>query len=270
MPDQDLTPKPILISRIQVRRGTTEQWAIANPVLEEGELGFDTTLNKIKIGDGIRNYLDLPFIAGQRFSDDFEIIEDVVYLYKSPIITLTGGTTREIGEVVIDVILSWTLSKQAISRIFTSGPLLGLELGPGGSDTYTHSDANLTSNTTYTLTVDDSRTISGSSTTVRFTNRRYWGTNQNQILEDADILNLASELAFDRKKTWTQNGGGEYIYFCYPASWGTATFTVNGLLNTAWTLSIQDHVNQWGVSTSYHIYRTNDIQFGNAISIKTE
>ena len=72
MADQNLEPRPILISRIQVRRGTTEQWAIANPILEEGEIGFDIALNKIKIGDGVRRYLDLPFIAEQRYSDDFE------------------------------------------------------------------------------------------------------------------------------------------------------------------------------------------------------
>lgn len=41
-------------ARIQIRRDTTANWAAASPspVLEPGELGIDTTLNQIKIGDG--------------------------------------------------------------------------------------------------------------------------------------------------------------------------------------------------------------------------
>jgi len=37
---------------IQIRRGTTSQWTTANPILSSGELGLDTTLNQIRIGDG--------------------------------------------------------------------------------------------------------------------------------------------------------------------------------------------------------------------------
>lgn len=37
---------------IQVRRGTSAQWAAANPVLAEGEPGFDTTTGDFKVGNG--------------------------------------------------------------------------------------------------------------------------------------------------------------------------------------------------------------------------
>jgi len=90
MPDQDLEPKPVLISRIQVRRGTTEEWTTANPILKEGEIGFDISVNKIKIGDGIRNYLNLPFIAEQQYSDDFEIIAGVVNLNRGYTLNLSA------------------------------------------------------------------------------------------------------------------------------------------------------------------------------------
>jgi hypothetical protein len=38
--------------RIQFRRGTASQWTSANPVLAEGELGYETDTSKFKIGNG--------------------------------------------------------------------------------------------------------------------------------------------------------------------------------------------------------------------------
>ncbi len=51
------------MSIIQIRRGTTQQWTQSLRVLRLGELGLDTTLNKLKAGDGIRFWNDLPFIV---------------------------------------------------------------------------------------------------------------------------------------------------------------------------------------------------------------
>lgn len=40
------------IQRIQHRRGTSAEWAAADPVLASAEWGYDTTLKNVKIGDG--------------------------------------------------------------------------------------------------------------------------------------------------------------------------------------------------------------------------
>lgn len=50
-----------LKSIFQYRRGSTSEWESVNPILREGEPGLDTTLEKIKIGDGITPWKDLPF-----------------------------------------------------------------------------------------------------------------------------------------------------------------------------------------------------------------
>lgn len=47
--------------RIQLRRGTTTQWSTTNPILAEGEIGLDTTLDKFKIGDGVTAWDSLSF-----------------------------------------------------------------------------------------------------------------------------------------------------------------------------------------------------------------
>lgn len=47
------------MTTIKLRRGTAAQWATANPVLSEGEPGFDETNNLLKIGDGSTSWADL-------------------------------------------------------------------------------------------------------------------------------------------------------------------------------------------------------------------
>jgi hypothetical protein len=49
-------------TRIQVRRGTTAQWTTSNTTLDVGEFGFDTTLSKLKIGDGSTAWASLAFM----------------------------------------------------------------------------------------------------------------------------------------------------------------------------------------------------------------
>ena len=50
---------------IKLRRGTAAQWAAANTVLQEGELGLDLDTNKIYVGDGTTSYDSLaPVVEG--------------------------------------------------------------------------------------------------------------------------------------------------------------------------------------------------------------
>jgi hypothetical protein len=46
---------------IQKRRGTAAQWAAANSILAEAEEGFEKDTGRIKIGDGVTRWNDLPY-----------------------------------------------------------------------------------------------------------------------------------------------------------------------------------------------------------------
>lgn len=48
---------------IQFRRGTAAEWTSANPILAEGELGFETDTNKGKFGDGTTAWTSLSYIT---------------------------------------------------------------------------------------------------------------------------------------------------------------------------------------------------------------
>jgi hypothetical protein len=63
---------------MQQRRGTEEQWELANPVLAAGEIGWASDVNKFKVGDGINSWGDLSYFVSV---DDLEVsIDDFIPL----------------------------------------------------------------------------------------------------------------------------------------------------------------------------------------------
>jgi hypothetical protein len=56
-----------MATRMQQRRGTAAQWISTNsgngPVLNAGEIGFESDNNRFKIGDGVNHWVDLPYFA---------------------------------------------------------------------------------------------------------------------------------------------------------------------------------------------------------------
>lgn len=52
-------------TKIQLRRGTASLWTSGNPILAQGEIGFETNTGKFKIGpDGITAWNSLPYAGG--------------------------------------------------------------------------------------------------------------------------------------------------------------------------------------------------------------
>lgn len=56
-----------MATRMQQRRGTAAQWLSTNngngPVLNIGEIGYESDTNKFKIGDGVSHWIDLNYFA---------------------------------------------------------------------------------------------------------------------------------------------------------------------------------------------------------------
>ncbi len=46
---------------LQIRRDTADRWTSINPVLADGELGYETDTNKFKVGDGSGVWTALPY-----------------------------------------------------------------------------------------------------------------------------------------------------------------------------------------------------------------
>jgi len=78
-----------------LRRGTTEAWNRVNPVLKYGEPGFEKDTNKLKIGDGVKDWKTLPYYNGS-----FDISVDgksVVFTNNS--LELYGYANASVGQI---------------------------------------------------------------------------------------------------------------------------------------------------------------------------
>jgi hypothetical protein len=50
--------------RFQLRRGKAAFWTDQNPVLRDGEPGYEKDTKRLKIGDGVTFWRDLPYFGG--------------------------------------------------------------------------------------------------------------------------------------------------------------------------------------------------------------
>lgn len=65
------------MATIKMRRGTSTQWSTANPVLSQGEIGYETDTELMKIGDGVTTWNLLPYILDEA-SLNAQIEEQVI------------------------------------------------------------------------------------------------------------------------------------------------------------------------------------------------
>ena len=54
-----------MATRMQQRRGTADQWLSSDPVLDIGEIGFETDTNSFKIGDGVNSWVLLDYFTNE-------------------------------------------------------------------------------------------------------------------------------------------------------------------------------------------------------------
>lgn len=79
----------IIKTTFQLKRGTAARWKELNPVLRQGEPGFEFDTGKLKIGDGLTTYNDLryqtskDYIVNQPTSATFPLIGEKDVIYKA-------------------------------------------------------------------------------------------------------------------------------------------------------------------------------------------
>lgn len=190
--------------------------------------------------------------------------------------TLTNSVNNiEIGSTVSNITIGWTIAPtDATYAVRTLAGAGSTNTITNNSATLAFSNLSLTGNTTWTLTVGDGLGITNTATTsVNFLNYMSWGRSTNTTLNNAAIQTLhttgggaSRAFATSRSRSFTMDGGGQYIYIAYPASFGAASFTVGGLPNTAFTVTTNTYTNASGYVTNYLIYRTDTIQNGSGIN----
>jgi hypothetical protein len=114
-----------MTAKIQIRRDTTTNWAAPTPpTLALGEIGLDTTLKAIKIGDGASNWTALPWLK-PIFDTATQFTAGTAAL---PSITNTGDSNTGIAFPLADTVVIATAGTAAITVGTTQGVTLSSNL----------------------------------------------------------------------------------------------------------------------------------------------
>lgn len=158
--------------------------------------------------------------------------------------------------------LSWSIA-------VGDNPIVGLVVGGVEravsqlSGTYATSVATNT-NTTFNMQVTDGDQDDYREAYVRFYHKRFWFTSSDNLLLSAGTISAllnslpTGELASSRQMERDFTPNNEYIYFAYPASFGTASFNVGGFDNTDYRPLTFSHTNAFGYTEPYILYRSGD------------
>lgn len=188
-------------------------------------------------------------------------------------------TTLEIGQSYTNVSITWliapTNASYAVRQLISSnaaGTLFTNALTTNSGTAQFAFTPAITNDRVWTLTVGDGLGVTNTATTsISFLNYMIWGRSSNTTLSNAAIQTLHTNggnrvFATSRNRSFSMDGGGQYIFIAYPAGFGSASFTVGGLPNTAFTLTTNSYTNASGYVTNYLIYRTDTVQNGTGIN----
>jgi len=100
-----------MATRILLRRDTSANWASANTVLANGEIGYDTTLDRIKVGDGSTAWASLPFTTNVDIANN----SNAGLLSASDYAELSGATTNNTASKIVKRDASGNFSVNLIS-----------------------------------------------------------------------------------------------------------------------------------------------------------
>lgn len=196
-----------------------------------------------------------------------------------PTAVINGGVTRQFGNNA-GLTLNWTATRHTLpitsitvnGLSVSSGFFSALPVNGSVSSGTTATIATPNVNQTYNMNVTTATESVNASTSIVFNHKRYFfGDNQDLIpMNDSatsSVVNLHdpanAEFATSRvKSTFAITLSGQFIYYVYPTTFGAAIFTINGLLNTDFSFKDFVFTNPFGYSTSFRVYRSNNILNG--------
>ena len=86
-----------MANRIQLRRDTAVNWTRENPILSQGEPGYDLTANKLKVGDGVTAWTELDYASGSGANFDYSTLQEGLFVPFGGVTSITGNHDTNTG-----------------------------------------------------------------------------------------------------------------------------------------------------------------------------
>lgn len=181
-----------------------------------------------------------------------------------------GATQYDLGRQLTALTFNWSLSKGIVSQTLTGPPEMTPVTLTAGQRSVSVSLANLSSNATFTLTVDDGTNTVQSNFSIQFNNRNFFGDAVIPgTINSAFLLSLQSILKSNRSHSYnTEATGSQYNWYCFPTRYGTPTFYYNGFVGSFSKIQTLSFTNAYGYTEDYEIYRSDNPDIGPGIPIQ--
>lgn len=237
-----------MADRIQQRRDTKDRWAEYNPILLEGEPGYELDTDQYKLGDGVHAWNDLPYrgdpclqqtgqstttpMSQKAVTDELNNLGKAVWpltasFSASPSVIEYTGQAQE-------TTLSWTVKRNGANATVTR-----LTVKQGSNNVYSGTanpgsqkvSVNTKGSTKYDLSATaDGMTVTGSAT-VNAVLPMYFGFAAANAASGQQITSLGKQpLKTSPAGTYTltNNTDGNYIWLCIPDTMTISRVTLNG------------------------------------------
>ena len=89
----------------QIRHSTATNWTTRNPVLAQGEFGLETDTFLIKVGDGVRNWINLPYL-NKLDASYFKYNEDGTITFSDSFMNKIHTLEAAAGEAITQLIVT--------------------------------------------------------------------------------------------------------------------------------------------------------------------
>lgn len=242
---------------------------VANKFLSTDDTGNVVLKEVSSIGGGTAEtttYANANYPSYTNVDLALDALFNKVYYVKPSITSFKmtpSTTTYEIGTKVDSLVFEWTVNKDILSQTLT-----GCTLADETVRTATYA-TQISSNKTFTLSVNDGENSASASKTISFLNKIHWGSCVEPVTYDsAFILGLTNgKLASSNKGDFSFNAGsGEYCYFATPTGMKITSAWVNGFQADLQEVITVSHTNASGNTSNYTISRFGNTGLGSFVA----
>jgi hypothetical protein len=182
-----------MATRMQQRRGTASQWTSANPVLNAGEIGWESDTNKFKIGDGTNHWANIDYFAdinstvNPAFGSSITFEGATANDFETTLAVTdpTGDRTITLPDVTGTVITTGNLSDITDIGVFSS--TITMEGSTANDFELTLSAGDPTADRTVTFP-DATGTVALLTATQTFTNSKLTGSSYDSNIVDPTVI----------------------------------------------------------------------------------
>lgn len=200
--------------------------------------------------EGSTNPVQSQFLKAEIDAIKAELGE-LTYVPLSILSFAVSPSMAEKGSIINTIDFDWALSKTPNS-LFIDETAINVS-----ADDYILENANISSDTIFTLKAIDKGNEIIKTANIRFVNKVYWGVSSETTYDSNFIKNLDGSQLDSVAKFTVNAGEGQYIYFAAPAAYAEPIFTLQGSMGGKWKVVATVDYTNGSETTSYKVYQSD-------------